>query len=626
MSRHGKNTAKDSKLNMDKKYRVSIWYFIIAFWGLIILQEMYFAAQHMDEVPYSQFKAWVQEDKVAEISITDKVIHGKLKSNQGDESAQWFQTVRVDDPDLVRLLEEKHVEYAGVVVSTLWKDVASWVVPILVFAGIWFWLLRKMGQGAGGGFMRIGKSKAKVYIENDIRTRMSDVAGVDEAKVELMEVVEFLKTPEKFTRIGGRIPKGVLLVGPPGTGKTMLAKAIAGEAGVPFFSISGSEFVEMFVGVGAARVRDLFEQAVVKAPCIIFIDELDALGKARGTGPMMHEEREQTLNQLLVEMDGFDPRVGVIILAATNRPEILDQALLRAGRFDRQVLVDRPDRPGRTAILAIHAKSIKLAPDVDLEKIAAMTPGMVGADLANVVNEAALLAIRRNRETAEHRDFEEAVERVIAGLEKKNRVLSQEERRRVAHHEVGHALVAMSLPGSDPVQKISIIPRGIAALGYTLQLPTEDRYLLTRTELENRIAVLLGGRMAEELVFGEVSTGAADDLQKATTIAKRMVKDYGMSDKLGAVALDESVQPTFLKNMEAHATPTYSEHTAQQVDQEVRRLIEEQGNRVRGLLTELRPVLLTGAENLLKAEVMTGEELKALLHGKQEKEEAPVPS
>ena len=608
---------------MEKKYRVSIWYFIIAFWGLIILKEMYFAAQHMDEVPYSQFKTWVQEDKVAEISITDKVIHGKLKSEKGGETPQWFQTVRVDDPELVKLLEEKHVEYAGVIVSTLWKDVASWVVPILVFAGIWFWILRKMGQGAGGGFMRIGKSKAKVYIESDIKTRMNDVAGVDEAKVELMEVVEFLKTPEKFTRIGGRIPKGVLLVGPPGTGKTMLAKAIAGEAGVPFFSISGSEFVEMFVGVGAARVRDLFEQAMAKAPCIIFIDELDALGKARGTGPMMHEEREQTLNQLLVEMDGFDPRVGVIMLAATNRPEILDQALLRAGRFDRQVLVDRPDRPGRAAILAIHAKSIKLAPDVDLDKIAAMTPGMVGADLANVVNEAALLAIRRSRETAEHRDFEEAVERVIAGLEKRNRVLSVEERKRVAHHEVGHALVAMSLPGCDPVQKISIIPRGIAALGYTLQLPVEDRYLLTRSELENRIAVLLGGRMAEELVFGEASTGAADDLQKATTIAKRMVKDYGMSDKLGTVALDESVQPTFLKNMESHATPTYSEHTAQQVDQEVRRLIEEQGNRVRELLTRLRPVLLNGAETLLKAEVMTGEELMALLHAK---EEEPIPS
>jgi len=607
---------------MEKKYRVSIWYFIIAFWGLIILQEMYFAAQHMDEVPYSQFKAWVQEDKVAEVSITDKVIHGKLKSEKGEDNPKWFQSVRVDDPDLVRLLEEKHVEFAGVIVSTLWKDVASWVVPILVFAGIWFWLLRKMGQGAGGGFMRIGKSKAKVYIESDIKTRMEDVAGVDEAKVELMEVVEFLKTPEKFTKIGGRIPKGVLLVGPPGTGKTMLAKAIAGEAGVPFFSISGSEFVEMFVGVGAARVRDLFEQATAKAPCIIFIDELDALGKARGTGPMMHEEREQTLNQLLVEMDGFDPRVGVILLAATNRPEILDQALLRAGRFDRQVLVDRPDRPGRVAILAIHAKSIKLAPDVDLDKIAAMTPGMVGADLANVVNEAALLAIRRSRETAEHRDFEEAVERVIAGLEKRNRVLSVEERKRVAHHEVGHALVAMSLPGSDPVQKISIIPRGIAALGYTLQLPIEDRYLLTRSELENRIAVLLGGRMAEELVFGEASTGAADDLQKATRIAKRMVKDFGMSDMLGTVALDDSVQPTFLKNMEGHSAPTYSEHTAQQVDQEVRRLIEEQGNRVRELLTRLRPVLLIGAETLLKAEVMMGEELMALLHAKQEE---PIP-
>lgn len=598
---------------MDKKFRLSIWYFIIAFWGLIILQEIYFAAQHMDEVPYSQFKAWVQEDKVAEVSITEKTINGKLKSQESQDGSQWFQTVRVDDPDLVKLLEEKHVEYAGVVVSTLWKDVASWVVPILVFAGIWFLILKKLGQGAGGGFMRIGKSKAKVYIENDIPTRFTDVAGVDEAKDELMEVIEFLKTPEKFTRIGGRIPKGVLLVGPPGTGKTLLAKAIAGEAGVPFFSISGSEFVEMFVGVGAARVRDLFEQAKSKAPCIIFIDELDALGKARGTGPMMHEEREQTLNQLLVEMDGFDPRVGVIILAATNRPEILDQALLRAGRFDRQVLVDRPDRQGRTAILAIHAASIKLAPGVNLEQIAAMTPGMVGADLANVVNEAALLAIRRGRETVQQSDFEEAVERVIAGLEKKSRVLSQEERKRVAHHEIGHALVALSLPGADPVQKISIIPRGIAALGYTLQLPTEDRYLMTRTELENRIAVLLGGRIAEELVFGEASTGAADDLQKATTIAKRMVKDYGMSEKLGTVALDQSTQPSFLKPNEPLGAPTYSEHIAQEIDLEVRRMIEEQASRVRDLLSSLKPVMLKGAEKLLKDEVMSGEELKALL-------------
>ena len=603
---------------MEKKHRVSLWYFIIAFWALIILQEIYVASQHLDEVPYSQFKAWVQDDKVAEVSITETIIHGKLKKEREQEGSQWFQTVRVDDPDLVRLLEEKQVEFAGVVISTLWKDVASWVVPILVFAGIWFWLLRKLGQGAGGGFMRIGKSKAKVYMEQDIPTRMKDVAGVDEATEEVLEVVEFLRTPEKYTRIGGKIPKGVLLVGPPGTGKTLLAKAIAGEAGVPFFSISGSEFVEMFVGVGAARVRDLFEQAQAKAPCIIFIDELDALGKARGAGPMMHEEREQTLNQLLVEMDGFDPRVGVIILAATNRPEILDPALLRAGRFDRQVLVDRPDRVGRLAILALHAKSIKLAPEVELENIAAMTPGMVGADLANVVNEAALLAIRRGRETVEQQDFQEAVERVIAGLEKKNRVLSQEERRRVAHHEVGHALIAISLPGSDPVHKISIIPRGIAALGYTLQLPTEDRYLLTRTELENRIAVLLGGRAAEELVFGEASTGAADDLLKATSIAKRMVKDYGMSETLGTVALDQSVKPTFMPTAETYSAATYSEKTAQEIDSEVRRLIDEQGQRVRTLLANLHPVLLSAAQQLLTAEVMTGDELQALLSHKQE--------
>ena len=598
---------------MEKKHRVSLWYFLIAFWALIILQEIYVASQHMDEVPYSQFKAWVQEDKVAEVSITSTIIHGKLKQDRESEAPQWFQTVRVDDPDLVRLLEEKQVQFAGVVISTLWKDVASWVVPILIFAGIWFWILRKLGQGAGGGFMRIGKSKAKIYMEKDIPTRMKDVAGVDEATEELLEVVEFLRTPEKYTRIGGKIPKGVLLVGPPGTGKTLLAKAIAGEAGVPFFSISGSEFVEMFVGVGAARVRDLFEQAQSKAPCIIFIDELDAIGKARGSGPMAHEEREQTLNQLLVEMDGFDPRVGVIILAATNRPETLDQALLRAGRFDRQVLVDRPDRVGRAAILAIHAKAIKLAPGVELENIAAMTPGMVGADLANVVNEAALLAIRRGRETVEQQDFQEAVERVIAGLEKKNRVLTKEERRRVAHHEVGHALIAISLPGADPVHKISIIPRGIAALGYTLQLPTEDRYLLTRTELENRIAVLLGGRAAEELIFGEASTGAADDLQKATSIAKRMVKDYGMSETLGTVALDQSVKPTFMPTSESYSAPTYSEKTAQDIDSEVRRLIDEQGQRVKTLLAKLKPVLVSAAEQLLAREVMTGDELQALL-------------
>ncbi len=578
-----------------------------------MLQELYLASQHLDEVPYSQFKVWVVEDKVAEVAITDTIINGKLKPDLKSDAEQWFKTIRVDDPDLVKLLEEKNVEFSGVIVSTLWKDVASWVIPILIFVAIWMFMFRRVSQGAGGSFMRIGQSKAKIYMEKDIPVGMKDVAGVDEAKDELLEVIEFLQTPEKFTRIGGRIPKGVLLVGPPGTGKTLLARAIAGEAAVPFFSISGSEFVEMFVGVGAARVRDLFENAKGKAPCIIFIDELDALGKARGSGPMAHEEREQTLNQLLVEMDGFDPRVGVVILAATNRPEILDQALLRAGRFDRQVLVDRPDRLGRQAILEIHAKAVKLEDDAALDKIAAMTPGMVGADLANVINEAALLAVRRNRETVQQADLEEAVERVVAGLEKKSRVLSEEERNRVAHHEVGHALVAMMIPGSDPVQKISIIPRGIAALGYTMQLPTEDRYLLTRSELENKIAVLLGGRVAEELIFGEASTGAADDLQKATNIAKRMVKDYGMSETLGTVALEQSGQSMFLTPNEPALRETYSEETAREIDQEVRCLIDSQQTRVQSLLTQIKPVLIQGAEKLLADEVMPGKSLQRLL-------------
>ncbi|NKB81379.1 MAG: ATP-dependent zinc metalloprotease FtsH [Nitrospirales bacterium] len=604
---------------MDKKFRFSIWYFIIAFWGLIMLQEIYLASQHLDEVPYSQFKAWLLEDKVAEVAITDTIINGKLKPAVQEEKEKWFKAIRVDDPDLVRLLEEKNVEFSGVIVSTLWKDVASWVIPILIFVAIWIFMFRRVSQGPGGSFMRIGQSKAKIYMEKDIPVSMKDVAGVDEAKDELLEVIEFLKTPEKFTRIGGRIPKGVLLVGPPGTGKTLLARAIAGEAAVPFFSISGSEFVEMFVGVGAARVRDLFENAKGKAPCIIFIDELDALGKARGAGPMAHEEREQTLNQLLVEMDGFDPRVGVIILAATNRPEILDQALLRAGRFDRQVLVDRPDRSGREAILQIHAKVIKLASDVALEKIAAMTPGMVGADLANVINEAALLAIRKNRETVEQADLEEAVERGVAGLEKKNRVLSEEERKRVAHHEVGHALVAMLIPGSDPIQKISIIPRGIAALGYTMQLPTEDRYLLTRSELESKIAVLLGGRVAEELIFGEASTGAADDLQKATNIAKLMIKNYGMSNTLGAVTLEQGLgQSMFLGPNEHASREIYSEETAREIDQEVRLLIDNQQTRVQSLLTQIKPVLVQGAKKLLADEVMSGKSLQELLRSHEE--------
>jgi cell division protease FtsH len=601
---------------MDKKTKFSFWYIIIAFWALILLQEVYLAFRHLDEIPYSEFKSLVAQDKVAEVAITSTTIHGKLKPEKENEPARLFQTVRIEDPDLVKLLEQHKVNFTGVIESTFWRDVASWVIPVLIFFGIWFWIFQRLGQ-AQGGLMRIGQSKAKVYVEKDIPVRFSDVAGVDEAKEELQEVVEFLKTPDKFRRVGGRIPKGVLLVGPPGTGKTLLAKAVAGEAGVPFFSISGSEFVEMFVGVGAARVRDLFEQAKAKAPCIIFIDELDALGRARGAGPMAHEEREQTLNQLLVEMDGFDSRSGVILMAATNRPEILDPALLRAGRFDRQVLVDRPDRKGRLAILKIHARSVKLAPTANLDTVAAMTPGMVGADLANVINEAALLAVRRGHDLVEQGDLEEAVERVIGGLEKKNRVLTKPERERVAHHEVGHALIALLLPGTDPVHKISIVPRGIAALGYTLQLPTEDRFLMTKTELENKIAVLHGGRVAEQLIYGEISTGAHDDLRKATDIAKRMVKDYGMSEAVGPVTLDPPPPSMFLEQTGPRTPGDYSEETAREVDCEVRRVIDVQRNRAMEYLTKLKSVLIEGARLLLEKEVITGEDLKALLtkHG-----------
>jgi cell division protease FtsH len=479
---------------------------------------------------------------------------------------------------------------------------------------VWIFLMRRVAtkQGAGGGFLAIGKSKAKVYMEKDVKVTFAEVAGVEEAKAELQEVIEFLKRPEKFRRLGGKIPKGILLVGPPGTGKTLLVKAVAGEAGVPFFSISGSEFVEMFVGVGAARVRDLFLQAKEKAPCIIFIDELDALGKARGIGPVWHEEREQTLNQLLVEMDGFDPRVGVILMAATNRPEILDPALLRAGRFDRRVLVDRPDKADRLAILRIHAQGVPLAADADLEIIAAMTVGFVGADLANIINEAALLTARRGKDQVGIAELQEAVERVVAGLEKKNRVLRREEKERVAHHEVGHALVALALPGTDPVQKISIVPRGVAALGYTLQLPTEDRFLITQSELENRIAVLLGGRVAEELVYQEISTGAQDDLMKATDIAKNMVKAYGMSEQLGQVSLGKEHHSLFLQPGQPAGEGDYSEATAREIDAEIRHIIETQHNRVTNILNARREVLREAAALLIHQETISGDELRAI--------------
>ena len=598
---------------MKKETKFNLWYVFLALWGVILIHEVWVRFTQIQEIPYSQFQSYLANGRVQEIRITQNYINGVLKEPKEGEQKQ-FITVRVE-PDLADALASQKVKFSGQIESTFLRDLLSWVVPALVFVGIWIFVMRRFAdkQGLGGGFMSIGKSKAKIYVENEVKVKFDDVAGVDEAKTELQEVVEFLKTPEKFSRLGGKIPKGILLIGPPGTGKTMLAKAVAGESGVPFFSISGSEFVEMFVGVGAARVRDLFEQAKQKAPCIIFIDELDALGKARGVMTSGHDEREQTLNQLLVEMDGFDTRVGVILMAATNRPEILDPALLRAGRFDRQVLVDRPDKSGRLAILRIHAKGVQLAPSVDLEVIAAMTVGFAGADLANILNEAALLAVRSKKEAVDTSDLQEAVERVIAGLEKKNRVLNRQEKERVAYHEVGHALVAMNVSGSDPVQKISIIPRGVAALGYTLQLPTEDRFLMTKSELENRIAVLLGGRVAEELIFNQASTGARDDLVKATDIAKSMVKAYGMSDKLGKVSFDRNQQPLFLQNGQGSAHADYSDDIARDIDLEVRGIIDRQYERTAALLKANTESLHKAAGVLLSKETISGVELSAIV-------------
>jgi len=598
---------------MDKKTKFNVWYIFIAVWGVFLLHALWVQSVQIEQIPYSQFQTYLNEGRIAEIRVSQNYLEGTLKDPQ-EGHPQKFLTVRVER-GLAEQLAAHNVTFAGEIESTLVYDLLAWIFPVLLFFGLWMLLMRRFAQrdGLGGGFMAIGKSKAKIYMEKEVKITFADVAGVDEAKVELQEIIEFLKTPEKFRRLGGKIPKGILLIGPPGTGKTLLAKAVAGEAGVPFFSISGSEFVEMFVGVGAARVRDLFVQAKGKAPCIIFIDELDALGKARGVGPMGHEEREQTLNQLLVELDGFDARSGVILMAATNRPEILDPALLRAGRFDRQVLVDRPDKIGRLAILRVHAKEVVLANLADLEIIAAMTPGFAGADLANLINEAALLAVRRGKDQVSLSELQEAVERVIAGLEKKNRVLNKQERERVAHHEVGHALVALALPGADPIQKISIIPRGVAALGYTLQLPTEDRFLMTKAELENKIAMLLGGRVAEELIFQEISTGARDDLLKATDIAKSMVKSYGMSAKLGQVSLERDHQPVFLQTGYPQASNDYSAETAREIDCEVRRIIDEQHVRVHSLLGARQDVLREAASVLLAKEVISGDELAAII-------------
>lgn len=589
----------------------------------ILLGQLFALPSPTREIPYSEFKQLLRTGQVADLQLSPTTIHGQLLSKNTEPSTspsppepttpQRFSTHRVEDPGLVTELETHGVTYSGQPDSTWIANLLSWLLPLFVLMLFWGASIRRMGGGTSSGLMAVGKSRARVYVEHQIKIRFDDVAGVDEAKAELREVIEFLRTPEKFRRLGGKVPKGVLLAGAPGTGKTLLAKAVAGEANVPFFSLSGSEFVELFVGVGAARVRDLFEQALQKAPCIVFIDELDALGKVRGVGPTAgHEEREQTLNQLLVEMDGFDSNTGVIIMAATNRPEILDPALLRAGRFDRHVVLDRPDVKGREAILRVHAKNVKLAQEVDLGTIASRTPGFVGADLANIVNEAAILAARKDQEAVLMADLDEAVDRVIAGVEKKTRVINPREKAIIAHHEIGHALTAELLPHVDPVRKVSIIPRGVAALGYTQQLPTEDRYLMTRAELEDRLCVLLGGRVAEEVMFGDVSTGAQDDLQKATDIARSMVTEYGMSERLGVRAFEKERRGLFLD------TPwttkrDYSEEKAAEIDREVEVVIERAHHQVQELLTARKPLLEELAQRLLEREVLEGEELRRII-------------
>jgi cell division protease FtsH len=575
-----------------------------------------------DKVTYFEFKTLLREGKVQDVVIKKKEIYGKFLESAADTLSQirktpvkvgaYFKTVYPDDPELFKLLEEKGINYEVKPDSNLWVTVLSWVLPFVLLFLFWIFLLRRFA-GPDGGLMSIGKSKAKVYVEKEIKVTFQDVAGVDEAVEELKEIIEYLKNPQKFVRLGAKIPKGVLLVGPPGTGKTLLAKAVAGEADVPFISISGSSFVEMFVGVGAARVRDLFAQAEALAPCIIFIDEIDAVGRVRGISPTGGaEEREHTLTQLLTEMDGFDPKKGVIIIAATNRPEILDPALLRPGRFDRVVVVERPDLKGREAILRLHCREIKLAPDVDLKVIAARTPGMVGAELANIVNEAALLAARKGKDAVEMEDFEEAIDRVVAGLARKSRYLSPEEKRRIAYHEAGHAICATVFTPKEKVHRVSIIPRGVAALGYTLQLPEEEKYLLTKAELLAKVCVLFGGRVAEELVFGEVSTGAQNDLEKATEIARAMVLDYGMSEVLGPQTFRKR-EHLFL-DVPFKERELVSEETARLIDEEISKILKSCYDKTKELLQAEREKLDRMVELLLQKEVLEGEELEKVLY------------
>jgi cell division protease FtsH len=592
-----------------------LWYLLVAVWLVFLFGQIWFENTQVATIPYSRFLEYQNEGRIRDLTVGADRISGSIISPTEGELDR-FRTLRVD-PEIAEALAQEGIDFTGVADDTWVSRMLAWVLPFGIILLIWMFLLRRFAQGGGlgGGMLSIGKSKAKIYAEEDIPVSFDDVAGVDEAKEELKEIIGFLKEPEQYGRLGARLPKGILLVGPPGTGKTLLARAVAGEAGVPFFSIRGSEFVEMFVGVGAARVRDLFDQARSRAPCIIFIDELDALGRARGIGPMSggHDEKEQTLNQLLAELDGFDPSQGVVLLAATNRPEILDAALLRAGRFDRQILVDRPDKQARIEILKVHLRRVSLASDVLPEPIAALTPGFTGADLANLVNEAALLATRHDAQVVSMEDFNNAIERIVAGLEKRNRLLNPHEREVTAYHEMGHALVARAIPGSDPVHKISIIPRGIGALGYTIQRPIEDRFLMSKQELLDKMAVLLGGRAAETLVFHEMSTGASDDLAKVTNIARSMVTRYGMDEKLGMVSLESERSP-FLQMPGEFATVRrdYSEQTAHEVDCAVRDLVTTAFERALALLDTHRAALDEGSQRLLEKETLSGDELPEL--------------
>lgn len=606
----GAGSGKVSDRDMEKKHHYNFWYFVLALMAILYLQQLWQENQRIELVPFSTFEQFIEEGIISEVYVGEDYVRGVFLNPTPDGKTEFY-TTRVD-PDLAERLIANGIVVTGEVESGWLANIISWILPLLIFLAVWFFVFRNFAerQGMGGGLMTVGKSKAKVYMEREIDVTFDDVAGVDEAKAEVQEVVNFLKNPETYGRLGAHIPKGILLVGPPGTGKTLLARAIAGEANVPFLSINGSEFVEMFVGVGAARVRDLFQDARKVAPCIIFIDELDALGRARGVFPGGggHDEKEQTLNQLLAELDGFDTQTSrVVLLAATNRPEILDPALLRAGRFDRQVLVDKPERRGREAILNIHLRKILLGDDVDSAAIAALTPGFTGADLANLVNEAALLATRVGKEQVTMDDFTQAIERIVAGLEKKNRILNEMERRTVAFHEMGHALVALATPGVDPVHKISILQRGVAALGYTLQQPLEDRYLMKTQELKDKIMVLLGGRAAESVMMDDLSTGAADDLVKATDLARSMVARFGLEPKVGQAVYDYQNTP-FLgaEGQQFLRRRDYSEETARKIDAAVEGLINDAFEAARAVLIENRSLLEEGAAVLLEWETLEG--------------------